>query len=85
MSSRRARFLEYAVGMLDASRALLRNLEQKPSLVPPRTSEAGVPDQEELVMEDVGDVEGEGDEEGLEELGRYPSGPGFVGFPDDNI
>jgi Fungal specific transcription factor domain len=41
VSSRRAQFLAYAVQMLDASRAMLKNLAQKPSLS--RVNSAGVP------------------------------------------
>jgi hypothetical protein len=41
VSSKRALFLEYAVQMLDASRAMLKNLAQKPSLS--RVNSAGVP------------------------------------------
>jgi hypothetical protein len=41
VSAKRAAFLEYAVQMLDASRAMLKNLTQKPSLS--HISSAGVP------------------------------------------
>jgi hypothetical protein len=41
VSSQRARFLDYAVKMLDASRNMLRNLAEKPSLS--RVNSAGVP------------------------------------------
>ncbi|KAI9656005.1 MAG: Fungal specific transcription factor [Bathelium mastoideum] len=102
VSSRRARFLEYAVQMLDASRALLRNLAEKPTLVPLRTSAAGVPEREELAGEGGvegglmggggGEEGGEGEEMemeeedmGMEQLTSYPSGPGFMGFPDDHL
>ncbi|KAI9684591.1 MAG: Fungal specific transcription factor [Bathelium mastoideum] len=101
VSSRRARFLEYAVQMLDASRALLRNLAEKPTLVPLRTSAAGVPAREELAGEagaeglmggGGGEEGGEGEEMemeeeemGMEQLTSYPSGPGFMGFPDDHL
>jgi hypothetical protein len=44
VSSSRAEFLEYAVKMLDTSRALLRNLAEKPSLAQSQISSAGVPD-----------------------------------------
>jgi hypothetical protein len=43
VSSNRAEFLGYAVRMLDASRAMLRNLADKPSLAEARVSAAGVP------------------------------------------
>jgi hypothetical protein len=44
VSSKRAEFLGYAVRMLDASRAMLRNLADKPSLeAAARVSAAGVP------------------------------------------
>ncbi|KAH9873680.1 hypothetical protein IAQ61_004306 [Plenodomus lingam] len=42
VSSKRADFLEYAVSMLDASRAMLNNLAEKPSLAE-QISNAGVP------------------------------------------
>lgn len=44
VSSRRADFLDYAVQMLDASRAMLANLAEKPSLTNSRISNTGVPD-----------------------------------------
>ncbi|KAL9083249.1 MAG: hypothetical protein Q9165_008602 [Trypethelium subeluteriae] len=98
VSSRRAEFLSYAVRMLDASRGLLRNLAEKPWLgQQPRTSEAGVPEEGEVVVmgegvgmgtvDEIGEVGemGEMGEVGSEALGRYPSGPGFMGFPDDHL
>ncbi|KAF2442244.1 hypothetical protein P171DRAFT_456225 [Karstenula rhodostoma CBS 690.94] len=42
VSSNRAQFLDYAVSMLDASRAMLNNLAEKPSLAQ-QISSAGVP------------------------------------------
>jgi hypothetical protein len=42
VSSKRAEFLDYAVSMLDASRAMLTNLAEKPSLAQ-HISNAGVP------------------------------------------
>lgn len=42
VSSNRAQFLDYAVSMLDASRAMLNNLAEKPSLAQ-QISNAGVP------------------------------------------
>ncbi|KAF2281222.1 uncharacterized protein EI97DRAFT_367223 [Westerdykella ornata] len=42
VSSKRAQFLDYAVQMLDASRAMLHNLAEKPSLAQ-QISNAGVP------------------------------------------
>jgi hypothetical protein len=42
VSARRAKFLEYAVQMLDASRAMLRNMAQKP-LLKQQVSTTGVP------------------------------------------
>jgi len=42
VSSKRAEFLDYAVSMLDASRAMLNNLAEKPSLAQ-QISSAGVP------------------------------------------
>lgn len=42
VSSNRAQFLDYAVSMLDASRAMLNNLAEKPSLRD-QISNAGVP------------------------------------------
>ncbi|TKA54217.1 hypothetical protein B0A49_10372 [Cryomyces minteri] len=43
VSSKRAGFLDYAVQMLDASRGMLANLAEKPSLAQKRVSSAGVP------------------------------------------
>ncbi len=43
VSSRRARFLEYAVQMLDASRAMLANVAAKPAFAETVVSTAGVP------------------------------------------
>jgi hypothetical protein len=45
VSSTRAEFLDYAVQMLDASRVMLRNLADKPSLAQSHISSAGVPDE----------------------------------------
>jgi hypothetical protein len=42
VSAKRADFLDYAVSMLDASRAMLNNLAEKPSLAE-QISSAGVP------------------------------------------
>ncbi|KAF2674538.1 hypothetical protein BT63DRAFT_13239 [Microthyrium microscopicum] len=44
VSSNRAEFLDYAVQMLDTSRAMLRNLQEKPSLAASHISSVGVPD-----------------------------------------
>ncbi|KAF2730044.1 hypothetical protein EJ04DRAFT_568075 [Polyplosphaeria fusca] len=49
VSSKRAEFLEYAVQMLDASRAMLNNLAEKPSLAG-LVSSAGVPPREARSM-----------------------------------
>ncbi|OCL11845.1 hypothetical protein AOQ84DRAFT_175849 [Glonium stellatum] len=43
VSSKRAEFLDYAVQMLDASRAMLNNLAEKPSLAQSQLSNVGVP------------------------------------------
>ncbi|CAE7000359.1 hypothetical protein CFE70_000994 [Pyrenophora teres f. teres 0-1] len=43
VSSKRADFLDYAVSMLDASRAMLNNLAEKPTLAEQQVSNAGVP------------------------------------------
>jgi hypothetical protein len=43
VSSKRAEFLGYAVQMLDASRTMLSNLAEKPSLSQTKVSSAGVP------------------------------------------
>lgn len=84
VSSKRADFLGYAVLMLDASRGLLKNLAEKPSLTQqPRTNEAGVPDYDELPINVEDSVEM--GEEGEPQLLRYPSGPDFTGFPDDHL
>ena len=43
VSSKRAEFLDYAVQMLDTSRAMLNNLAEKPSLAQTQLSNIGVP------------------------------------------
>lgn len=82
VSSKRAEFLDYAVSMLDASRAMLNNLAEKPSLAQ-QVSNAGVPpaaprstmgpppiyNQNQDVQMQEGD-----------ELKRSPSGQSFEGF-----
>ncbi|KAF1989554.1 hypothetical protein K402DRAFT_256747 [Aulographum hederae CBS 113979] len=45
VSSKRAEFLDYAVQMLDASKAMLNNLAKKPSYVENQISKVGVPAQ----------------------------------------
>lgn len=45
VSSTRAEFLDYAVQMLDASRVMLRNLAEKPTLAESHISSTGVPDE----------------------------------------
>lgn len=50
VSSERAEFLDYAVQMLDTSRAMLRNLAEKPSLAQTQVSSAGVPDKEAIIQ-----------------------------------
>jgi hypothetical protein len=44
VSSKRADFLDYAVQMLDASRTMLSNLAEKPTVSQTKVSSAGVPD-----------------------------------------
>ena len=48
VSSKRAEFLGYAVAMLDASRAMLSNLAEKPSVAAQQVSRTGVPSRSSL-------------------------------------
>ncbi|KAF2831402.1 hypothetical protein CC86DRAFT_391005 [Ophiobolus disseminans] len=91
VSAKRADFLEYAVSMLDASRAMLNNLAEKPSLAE-QISNAGVPPAAPPRMypssmgppqypsgryspEDINMEDGD-------DLGRRTSGDSFQGFND---
>ncbi|KAF2836324.1 hypothetical protein M501DRAFT_940128 [Patellaria atrata CBS 101060] len=78
VSSKRAEFLEYAVQMLDASRAMLNNLAEKPSLAQKQVSRAGVPDLRVGFVERL-EQGGNGEKRMLPPA--QPSGPGFQGFP----
>jgi hypothetical protein len=94
VSSKRAEFLGYAVGMLDASRAMLNNLEKKPSLRD-MVSSAGVPPlpparpsgtfssmgPPQLYRQNSDDIEMP-DEEEEQGLRRNISGHSFHGFAD---
>ncbi|KAF2118118.1 fungal-specific transcription factor domain-containing protein [Lophiotrema nucula] len=91
VSAKRAEFLEYAVQMLDASRAMLNNLAEKPSLAQ-QISSAGVPPaaprsnmgpprpqmQRTASQEDIEMYDGG-------ELRRYPSSSSFHGFGQENL
>ena len=83
VSSKRADFLGYAVQMLDASRGLLKNLGEKPSLPQRQTNEAGVPEYREL-EQSVGEAM-EVEEEDAPQLFTDLPGPSFMGFPDDHL
>jgi hypothetical protein len=95
VSSKRADFLDYAVSMLDASRAMLNNLAEKPSLAE-QISNAGVPPaapsrtfqssmgssyhQNGLGRHSPEDI----DMEDGDDLGRVMSGDSFQGFNDES-
>ena len=88
VSSKRAEFLDYAVSMLDASRAMLHNLAEKPSLaqqissagVPPSAPRRSAPSnmgppRRQMSQDDV-DMQ----ESGVGVLRRAPSDGSFHGF-----
>ncbi|KAI9710118.1 MAG: Fungal specific transcription factor [Bogoriella megaspora] len=81
VSSKRAEFLDYAVRMLDSSRALLRGLGEKPSLGREGINEVGVPSVPHVSLGDIG--------EGLEEVDpqmmSYEEGEGFEGFTNEQL
>jgi hypothetical protein len=93
VSSKRADFLDYAVSMLDASRAMLNNLAEKPSLAE-QISNAGVPPAAaprtyHSGMSEHQYISGTGRESPEDinmtdgdELGRTMSGDSFQGFND---
>lgn len=96
VSSKRAEFLDYAVQMLDASRAMLNNLAEKPSLAQ-QISNAGVPPAAPLrpqVDSSMGPPRPHGlsRTESVEdiqmheagELRRFPSESSFHGFGQSN-
>jgi hypothetical protein len=100
VSSKRAEFLDYAVHMLDASRAMLNNLAEKPS-VAQQISTVGVPPAVDPAMADRQQGSGPGrtrspsdghqsrDVEmgGTDEmpLTRYPSASSFSGFHNEQL
>lgn len=86
VSSNRAQFLDYAVSMLDASRVMLNNLAEKPSLAQ-QISSAGVPAAATRNPNRVGIQQNNGDGSPMEaqiygspELRRMHSGESFNGF-----
>jgi hypothetical protein len=93
VSSKRADFLDYAVSMLDASRAMLNNLAEKPSLAE-QISNAGVPPaaaprsyQSGMREHQYTNGRGRQSPEDVnmtdgDELGRTMSGDSFQGFND---
>lgn len=93
VSSKRAEFLDYAVSMLDASRAMLNNLAEKPSIaeqvssagVPPAATPAfhqqALPGRTRSPYQD--DVEMGGTDE--TSLTRHPSASSFSGFHDQQF
>ncbi|KAF2705164.1 hypothetical protein K504DRAFT_448756 [Pleomassaria siparia CBS 279.74] len=94
VSSKRAEFLDYAVLMLDASRAMLKNLAEKPSLAQ-QISTAGVPPRPppqqrsmgppQLYRQNSDDIEMQDDDEEQghgEGLRRNVSSGSFRGFAD---
>ncbi|KAF2187707.1 hypothetical protein K469DRAFT_685588 [Zopfia rhizophila CBS 207.26] len=93
VSSKRAEFLEYAVQMLDASRAMLNNLAEKPSLAQ-QISSAGVPPAAPAPTSSMGPPKSQGQQlqspEDVEmhegaELRRYPSASSFHGFANEGF
>jgi len=94
VSSKRAVFLDYAVSMLDASRAMLNNLAEKPSLAE-QISNAGVPPaapprmyQSSMGPPQYANGSGRYSPEDVnmgddDDLGRRISGESFEGFNDD--
>jgi hypothetical protein len=95
VSSKRADFLDYAVQMLDASRAMLNNLAEKPSLAE-QISNAGVPPaapprmfQSSMAPPLHPNGSGRHSPEDInmmdgDELGRTMSGESFHGFNDES-
>jgi len=83
VSAKRAEFLDYAVQMLDASRAMLNNLAEKPSLAQSQVSMSGVPPAPQ--RRSVGDVNMIGDISGQGGLSRLNSSASlsFQGFANE--
>lgn len=83
VSSKRADFLDYAVQMLDASRAMLNNLAEKPSLTNSLISNVGVPDAQarSATLQSIRD---EQMEDAQIELRKFPSGSAFSGFSNND-
>lgn len=84
VSSRRADFLDYAVQMLDASRAMLNNLAEKPSVTQQQISSVGVPDMQARTMPSQS-LQDEHMEDAAMEIRRFPSGSAFSGFSNDQL
>ncbi|KAF2099619.1 nitrogen regulatory protein OTam [Rhizodiscina lignyota] len=84
VSSKRADFLDYAVQMLDASRAMLNNLAEKPSITQTQISSVGVPDTQARTMPPQ-TLHDEQMEDAAMELRRFPSGSAFSGFSNDQL
>lgn len=95
VSSKRADFLDYAVSMLDASRAMLSNLAEKPSLAE-QISNAGVPPAAAAPLRHYSSFSGSRDafqryhdREAMDryddrDLRRMSSGESVEGFNDDS-
>ncbi|EAT88501.2 hypothetical protein SNOG_04741 [Parastagonospora nodorum SN15] len=88
VSAKRADFLDYAVSMLDASRAMLNNLAEKPSLAE-QISSAGVPPAApRMFQSNMGPphhFDGSGEDTHMadgDDLGRTMSADSFQGFND---
>lgn len=87
VSSNRAQFLDYAVSMLDASRAMLNNLAEKPSLAQ-QISSAGVPPAAPRTMAPPyhgGQSPQDVQMYGAPELRRIESGESFHGFGSEHF
>jgi hypothetical protein len=83
VSSKRAEFLDYAVQMLDASRAMLHNLAEKPSLAQ-QISNAGVPPSApaRFAPSNMGPPERQASDV---EMQRTPSNGSFQGFGNEGL
>ncbi|KAF2808634.1 uncharacterized protein BDZ99DRAFT_464474 [Mytilinidion resinicola] len=85
VSAKRAEFLDYAVQMLDASRTMLNNLAEKPSLAQSQVSMSGVPPAPQRQQMRGADVDMTGDGQGVGNLSRLNSSASlsFQGFANE--
>lgn len=87
VSSKRADFLQYAVQMLDASRAMLKNLAEKPALAQAQVNNAGVPTEPapSMVQQQPSFQHEDTEMSGTQPLMRYASGSSFSGFQNEEM